>query len=128
MRDRLIAWLLWGLARLGHDLAVRVIEAETALLTVRDEAERLHAQASARKARHAVVQSVITRLWPEAVRLSTVKQGQSFKRNQLYATAKKQCPRVDDDLCALAAAYALYYVNQERATHDKTLSPSREDV
>ena len=128
MRDRLIHWLERLLAWMGHEVSVHLIRTRAELQVTRLECERVQAEASARRARQAILHEAINGLWDEAVRLDLVKQGNAFKRNQLYATAKKRFPKISDDLCALSAAYALYYVHQENAKADRTLTPSREDV
>lgn len=128
MRAWLIAWLEWGLARLGHEVVTVLVEAQRAARVAQAQADALRARESARAARHALLHEAINGLMDEGMRIDFAKQGNEWKRRQLYALAKAHYPRLHDDLCALAAVYTLYYVHQARTQAAPDLHPAREDV
>jgi hypothetical protein len=128
MRIRIIAWLEWLLARLGHDWSAQLIAARQEAMEARLQTESLQAQSSARRARQAILHEAINGLWADAVLLDLAKQGNEWKRRQLYSLAKKNYTKISDDLCALASCYVLYYVHQENVKGHATIVPTREDV
>jgi len=128
IRIWLVRWVERALVWLGQDLAEQLRQARREAKDAQLQAEQLQAQASARRARQAVLHEAINGLWDQATTVDVVKQGNEWKRRQLYAQAKKQYPRISDDLCALAAVYALYYVHRDTEAAQASVTPSREDV
>lgn len=134
MRDRLRPWIIrlcrTLLAWAGEDVAIRLILVTEERDALRREVQELHRQASSRQARHAVLHDMINGLMTEAVRLDLAPQSVEWKRRQLYAQGKKRYGHLDDDVVALAAHYALFYVHEDRRKAKQThgLTPVRGDV